>query len=40
MRTIYMGLGCDEHSLILWVVAGLEPQLLVEVAETRRLGFR
>jgi hypothetical protein len=38
-RTIYTGLGCDEHSLTLWVVAELEPQLLVEAAETRWLGL-
>ena len=35
---IYTGLGCDEYSL-LWVVAELEPQLLVEAVETRRLGL-
>jgi hypothetical protein len=38
-RTIYTGLGCDEHSLTLWVVAELEPQLLVEAAETRWFGL-
>jgi hypothetical protein len=32
-------LGCDEHSLTLWIVAELEPQLLVEAAETRWFGL-